>query len=173
MKKILMGTLGMAMAASSFAAVTTPENTTSVPVQATIQLGEMETTTSIKVTGDLNFGTLKPSLDPHGNQNSTALKKTLMVSKVENGKEFPLNLGEYGYKAISRGWTWADAVAGGYVITDDSIDVVDDLFHLDGEGSNVKIGDANINGFPYALRSQGKDGSIDVWFSGDTLVSYS
>ena len=173
MKKILMGTLGMAMAASSFAGVYEHEHTVNVPVQARVILGEMTTTTSIKVTGDLSFGDLKPSLELGGNNDSTATKKDLKVYKVENGTETPLNVGEFGYKPISQapGWSWDAAVAGGWVVEDGEVQVTQDVFHENGTGPNVSIGDADHNGFPYALRTQAKDGGIDVWFSGDVNSS--
>lgn len=170
MKKLLMGAMATAMAATAFGGqiqddLLAKEQLVITPVNATVMVGTGTPTTSIEVTGDLNFGNI--TANAGSNPNETAPRKILNVFKVSkmNGSETgrtELGVGEYAFKLADKTKTWDDVKDRAKTTQADSNP---GIFMLEGgDGSLVSIGSGS---FAYAGRAQALEDGLNVWFSGD------
>ncbi len=170
MKKLLMGAMATAMAATAFGGqieddLLAREQLVKMPINATVQVGTMTPTTSIAVTGDLDFGTI--SAMAGSNPESSATKKVLNVYKVtkmngqETGRE-ELGQGQYAYKLGRGDKTWDDVK--GFAMTTGT-DYHDKIFLKDGQ--YTAIGSGGLASDAYGGRVQAKADGLNVWLAGN------
>lgn len=169
MKKLLMGAMATAMAVTAFGG-TIEDNLVAngqlvkTPINATIKVGTMTPTTSIAVTGDLNFGSIIAKTGTNVNQDSPV--KTLEVFKVtklgnvEQSRE-KLGVGEYAYKLSPASKDWD--TDGQWAVTSGESQH-HKIFKENGQGEEIAIGSG---GFVYSGRTKAEETGLNVWFSGD------
>ena len=159
MKKVLLGTVGMAMATTAMGATAqSPTGQVTVPVTGIITIGNLSQETGIKLSVD--------KLEFNGNVEAGVHTRIptqrVQVFKYVGDQDTPLNKGEYKYKVSPSNRTWDDVKQ--YAITEGQ-DENYNVFKIDGQGEPVSISAPNVRA-PFALKAAAENDALAIWLDG-------